>query len=404
MKTTNHMAYSDPRCISVFIMTGLLALCSLPSAAHGQVEGYGYFEPQYSGMYLDTAYCQSSHGKLRIDLASTEIKSVRFGADIIFLNYFGKTSWNLLEFLPGDIASSIPPEQLPMYQFSFRDTFYLDNAYVRLNIRRIAIMFGKQQISFGTGYFSNPTDVFNTKDALDPTYEQPGHNALRLEVYPVPRVSITALYSPIADNWNSSGKLGRIKIGLGHFDISAIGYQYQYTSTDFHTLQQSTEEHLTIGGDIVGEIFGLGVWGEGIYTLPESSNDNTCEFLAGSDYTFEGGFYAMFEYHHNSGAKSDHQDYDLNDWMRYITGESKTIARDQAYGLMQFPLTDYVTIGSMCLFSISDQSAVIIPLVNYNMFENVDLTLMFNVYTGDEGTAFSNKFGTGGFLRATVYF
>ena len=369
-----------------------------------QVELYGYFEPQYTTQYIDTTYYQSSYGKLRIDLKDTGIKNVRFGADIVYLNYFGKTTWNILEFLPAALTDSIPPEMLPLYQFSFRDTLYLDNAYVRLSIRRFALMIGKQQISFGTGYFSNPTDVFNSKDALDPTYEQPGHNAIRIEVYPMPRMSFTALYSPIASDWEYSGKLGRFKIGIGHFDISTIAYQYYHTSTDYFTFTQTTEQRTLLGGDIVGELLGLGVWGEGMYTLMENEDDNHYEFLIGGDYTFEGGFYTMFEYHHNSGAKGDHHEYDLNDWMRYITGESKTIARDQIYGLIQYPLTDFVTVGSMGIFSISDQSAAIIPMVNYSVFENVDVTFMCNVYTGTEEQTFSNALGIGGLLRATVYF
>lgn len=372
--------------------------------AYAQVDLYGYFEPEYAGLYLDTAYYQSSYGKLRLDLASSEVRNVRFGADIVYVNYSGKASWNLLEFLPEDITSSIPPEQQPYYQFSLRDTFYLDNAYARLSVRRLAITLGKQQISFGTGYFSNPTDLFNTKDAFDPTYEQPGHDALRLEIYPIPRVSITALYSPIADDWENSGKLGRIKVGVGHFDISTIGYQFQHTTTDYLTFQQTTRERLAVGGDIVGELLGLGIWGEGIYNILEDEEEEWYEFLAGSDYTFEGGLYAMIEFHHNSLSKSDYREYDLNDWMRYFAGETKTLARDQLYGLMQYPVTDYVTIGSMALFSISDKSAAIIPMVDYGIFENMDIALMFNLYTGEEGTTYHREFGYGGLVRACIYF
>ncbi len=389
------------------ISSFLLIICNLTfgiiNLSYGQVDLYGYFEPEYAGFALNSTYYQSSYGKLRLDLTSTAIKNVRFGADIIYLNYFGKTSWNFLEFLPEDIVSSIPPEQQPYYEFSLTDTFYLDNAYVRLSTHRVAIMVGKQQISFGTGYFSNPTDVFNMKDAFDPTYEQPGHNALRLEVYPIPRVSITAIYAPIADDWENSGKLGRIKVGLGHFDISLIGYQFQYRSTDYYTFQQTAQERVIIGGDIVGELLGFGVWGEGIYNIMES-DDNSHEFLTGFDYTFEGGLYIMLEYHHNSLGKTDPQNYDLNDWMRYFTGESKSLAQNQLYGLIQYSLTDFITIGSMGLFSVSDQSAAIIPMVNYSMFENVDITLMFNLCTGNESETFSNKLGAGGFARATVYF
>lgn len=371
--------------------------------AFAQVEVYGYFEPQYSGLYLDSVYYQSNYGKLRIDLHSTDVKNVRFGADVIYLTYFGKRNWNILEFLPDHVTDSIPPDMQPYYQFAFSDTFYLDNVYARLSMKRCAISVGKQQISFGTGYFSNPTDVFNKKDAVDPTYEQSGHNALRLDVYPAARVSLTILYTPLLEKWEDSGKLGRLKIGLGHFDVSAIGYQFYDTLTDFYTFQQFTQERILFGGDIVGELFGLGVWGEGIYNVMENEDDSY-EFLAGFDYTFEGGFYSMVEYHHNSLGRSDYREYDLNDWMRYVTGETKTLCQDQLYGLIQFPLADLVTLGSMAIFSINDQSAVIIPMITCSLFENVDITSMINLYTGGEGKTHSNAFGYGGFIRATVYF
>lgn len=406
MKTSYLKTQSPKYPFSSFVLLLLpfASLLLLFDLAYGQVDIYGYFEPQYTGFYLDTAFYQLNYNKLRIDLQSTATKNIRFGANLIYSLNFGKTTWNLLDLLPQDITSSIPPEQYPYYQFTFNDTMYLDNAYARINVRRLAVIVGKQQISFGTGYFSNPTDVLNTKDALDPTYEQPGHNAIRLEIYPVPRVNLTAIYTPIASDWGNSGKLGRIKIGLGHFDVSAIGYVFQHTSTDFYTFQQTTQERRMIGGDIVGELLGLGVWGEGIYNLMEDEDNNSYEFLAGGDYTFEDGFYTMLEYHHNSAGKTDYRDYDLNDWMHFITGETKTISRDQIYGLIQYPLTDFITIGSMAIFSISDQSAAIVPMVNYSMFENLDVALMLNLYTGEEGKTFSSKFGNGGFLRTNIYF
>lgn len=390
--------------ISLSFLVIWIFVLGILDLVYAQVEVYGYFEPQYAGLYLDTTYHQSNYGKVRVDLKSTAVKHVRFGADVIYIMYFGKKTWNVLDFLPEEIAATVPSQVRPYYQWTFQDTFYLDNAYARLSIRRFAVTVGKQQISFGTGYFSNPTDVFNTKDALDPTYEQPGHNAIRLEVYPIPRISVTAIYTPIAPDWEHSGKLGRIKVGVGHFDISALGYIFQHTSTNFYTFEQFTQERRMIGGDIVGELLGLGVWAEGMYTFMEYQDDNFYEFLAGADYTFEGGLYIMSEYHHNSRAQFDYQRYTLNDWMRYITGESKTLSRDQMYGLLQYPLMDFVTIGSMGIFSISDQTAAIIPMVNYSMFENVDLTLMLNLNIGEEGRMFSKNYGTGGFLRATVYF
>ena len=264
-------------------------------------------------------------------------------------------------------------------------------------------MVGKQQISLGTGYFSNPTDVFNVKDALDPTYEQPGHNAVRMDLFLGPRLSVMALYSPLEMDWQNSGKLMRIKAGLGHFDFSVTGYEMQHTSTDFHTFEITQQRRRLFGIDFVGELLGLGVWVEGAYNFMKQ-DDDFYEFILGIDYTFESGLYTLLEYHHNSPGKTDHTEYDLNDWMRYFVGETKTISQDQVYGFIQYPVADLIMIGGSTVFSISDQSIALVPMVYYSIFENVDLTLMLNLYVGEEGKIFSSSLGNGGFIRAQVYF
>lgn len=387
--------------IRASIIAAALLLGTAVSAQRADI--YGYFEPQYSGIYLEDAYYQFQSNKLRIDVKSAAIANTEFGADAIFLLYHGKTEWNVLDFLSETIAASVPPEMRPYYQITFSDTMYLDNVYARMSLGRLALTAGKQQVSLGTGYFANPTDIFNTKDAFDPTYEQPGHNGLRVDFQPFPRMNFMALYSPIAFDLENSGKLLRAKVGLGHFDLSLLGAETRHALTDFHTFTQTDERRRIIGGDIVGELLGVGVWAEGVYNFLESS-ENGYEILAGADYTFESGLYTMVEYHRNSLAGPDGEEYDLNDWMRFFTGETKTLARDQIYGLLQYPISDMLTIGSSFIVSVSDKSAALIPVIQYSLFQNIELTLMGNIYVGDQGTTYNSSLGNGGLLRAIVYF
>jgi hypothetical protein len=382
------------------VLSNLLAICIAPGQA---VDIFGYFEPEYTGIYQDNYY-QFLYNKLRIDLKSTAVKNTEFGANVIFLLYYGKTDWNVLDFLPDDIVATVPPEMQPFFQLTYRDTFYLDNAYARFRLNRFAITGGKQQISLGTGYFANPTDVFNLKDALDPTYEQPGHHSLRMDYLVMPRLNLMALFSPIDLDWETSGKLLRAKLGLGHFDFSILGLEMPYTLTNYYTFSVYEQTRRSLGGDIVGELFGLGVWAEGLYTFLEDDDDDFYEFLIGTDYTFESGLYAMLEYHHNSQAKSDHEHYNLNDWMRFFTGETRTISSDQVYGLVTYPMTDLLLLGGYVIFSASDYSAAIVPMVQFSLFENIDLLFLGNIYTGEEGTAYSSTLGDGFLLRASVYY
>jgi hypothetical protein len=368
-----------------------------------ELDIYGYFEPQYMGIYKNSNFYQTHTNKLRVDLKSNVIENIEFGADVIHLLYFGKKNWNILDFLPDRIQIVFPEEMYSSFQFTYQDSFFLDNAYVRLSSSRFALMVGKQQISLGTGYFSNPIDVFNIKNALDPTYEQSGHNAIRMDLFLSQRLSIMVIYSPLEMDWQNSGKLVRLKAGIGHFDVSITGNEIQHVSTDFYTFQTFQQRRRLLGLDFVGELIHCGIWGEGAYNFMEL-DDDFYEFIIGTDYTFESGLYTMLEYHHNSQAKSDYLEYDLNDWMHLFTGETKTISRNQVYGFIRYPLTDLTSIGGSIIVSVSDKSVAFVPTVNYSLFENVDLMLMGNFYIGNEGKTFSSLLGNSGFLRATVYF
>jgi hypothetical protein len=363
---------------------------------------FGYFEPQFILLYRNGESYQTSSDKLRVDL-QTSASNVKFGADLIYNLYFGKKSWNLLDFFSSEIREEIPPEMRSYFQVTFNDTLYLDNVYVRMSNSRIACTFGKQQISLGTGYFSNPVDVFNLKNAMDPTYEQTGHNGVRLDIMLQDRTSVMLLYSPIAGSWNASGKLLRFKIGLGRFDFIMTGYEFRDRLTDFYSLSVISEKRRLAGLEFVGELFGMGVWGEGAYNFMETSDD-FYEFLLGTDYTFESGLYLLLEYHRNKRGKTRYEDYNINDWLRFYLGESKTICRDQVYSMVSYPLTDLLNLQLLSIISINDGSLALVPIIDYNIFENVDINIMGNIYTGSEGKVYNSKLGNGLVIRARVYF
>ena len=385
----------------IFIVV-VLGFTIIPIANAGELDVFGYFEPQFVFLYQNGNSYQMNSDKLRIDLQSSA-SNVEFGADVIYNLYFGKKSWNILDFLPSEIVAEVPLEMRSYFRYTFNDTLYLDNVYVRMSNSRIACTFGKQQISLGTGYFSNPVDVFNLKDAMDPTYEQTGHNGVRLDIMLLNRTSIMFLYSPIESDWNNSGKLFRLKVGLGHFDFVLTGYEFRDKSTDFYSASVTNERRRLTGCEFVGEIFGLGVWGEGAYNLMEISDD-FYEFLLGSDYTFETGLYVLFEYHRNERGETRYEDYNINDWLRFYLGESKTINQDQIYALISYPVTDLINLQLMSIVSVSDGSAAVVPVVDYNIFENVDLNVMGNIYMGSEGKVYNSKLGNGVVIRARAYF
>ncbi len=373
------------------------------------VDVFGYYEPQYTGAWAAETCRHLMTNRLRVDIKSTVVENVEVGADFVGLLYHGTKVWNLLDFVPDALADSVPVMLRPLYVLPFADRLYLGDVYARLSFGRVAVTAGKQQLSFGTGYFANPTDIFNTKDAFDPTYEQPGHNALRIDAQPWSRVSVTGLLAPGSD-WPSSTKLVRAKAGFGRFDLSVLGAEFEHTTTDFDSIDSATswflqtaDQRRMVGADIVGQVWEIGLWAEGGYFMP-GQGEEYYEMIAGIDHTLDNGLYLMAEYHRNTQARAGWGEYRLNDWLRSMFGETRTLVRDQAYGLARYQLIDLLGIGLMGIASINDGSFALVPTVDWNLFENVDLTLMANVLIGDEGKAYGSTLGSGGFLRCRVWF
>jgi len=383
----------------------------------------GYYEPQFVGMSVKDNYFQMASNKLRVDLNADLSDKVSFGANFDYITYHGKTEWDVLDYLPESVSSVVSPTQLQFYKLRFGDLaqmvgpfpvarpdrIFLDNAYVHLSFKRFDLTIGRQQISMGTGYAWNPTDVFNTKDLLDPTYEQPGHNAIRADIPFSSMGSLVAYYAP-GEEWKDSGKMIKFKSRIGHFDYSLLVIEKYWTFTDYLTFTPLVHKRQVFGGDFAGELFGLGVWGELGYNklTPieqyKEKVDDYWEMVFGLDYTLDSGTYIMAEFYRNTSGKTDWREYNLNDWMRLLAQESRALGRDQLYSVIQHPLTDLMNIGCMSIFSISDKSLALVPTVSYSLFQDVELTLFGNFNLGKEGRTFGENMGQGGIVRLRVYF
>ncbi len=387
----------------------IFSFCFSPLAAQLELDLFGYFESQISGAKIRGNFYQLYTNKLRVDLKSALSDNITFAANFDYITYHGKTEWNILEFLSPSITSSIPTSMQPFYVLNFSNRNFLDNAYIKFSSEYFDLTVGKQQISLGTGYVWNPTDVFNIKDLLDPTYEQPGHNAIRLDVPLGTIYTFTALYSP-DDTWKESGKLVQFKGRISHFDYAFIVIEKAWRFHDytrFNLLEMNflelPEKRQLFGGNTAGELLGLGVWVEYAYNKMELSKD-FYELVIGTDYTFDFQTYVMVEYYRNTLGKTDYEQYTINDWMRLFAQEQKAVSRDQVYAFVQHPVTDLMNLGISSVYSISDNSIALIPTLNYSLSDNVDVFAYLNFNFGKEGKVFARSMSDGGLLRVRVYF
>ena len=393
-----------------WISAWLCMLFSLsPLIAQDGVEIFGYFESQIMGTKLNNDFIQLYSNKLRLDLKSNISKNITFAANFNYITYHGKTNWNILDFLPADAVAEVPPGMEAFYVLPFENRHFLDNAYIKLSFKQFDLTVGKQQISLGTGYVWNPLDVFNIKDVLDPTYEQPGHNAIRLDVTLGSIYTVTTLFSP-EDNWENSAKLLQFKGRISHFDFSLNAIEktwcfHDYKQFDFESMNflEMPERRRLLGASTAGELFGLGVWAEYAYNWMKISED-FYELVVGTDYTFDFQTYLMIEYYRNTLGKTDYTQYNLNDWMRLLATEQKAISRDQVYLFIQHPATDLLNIGLSTIYGLSDNSFALVPTLNYSLSDNVEIFAYLNLNFGSEGKVYSRKMGNGGLIRVRVYF
>lgn len=385
----------------ILIIFFMISILTLPIYAQ-KTELFGYFEPQLMGLKVKNEFLQLSSNKIRIDLKTDFSDKASFGTNFDYITYHGKVIFQILDFLPSSITETVPDSLRYLYTLPFEDRNFLDNAFLRISFRHADVTIGKQQISLGTGFAWNPLDVFNIKDIIDPTYEQPGYNAVRLDIPIGLKYKMMMIYST-EDNWSRSAKLIQFKGRFGHFDYSIIAIDRNWIFNDYYAFQPIIQKRNLFGGDFAGEIFGVGVWGEIAYNKMKITK-NYWESVFGIDYTFNSGTYIMGEYYRNTSGKDDYKKYDLNDWIRYIFAETKTISQDQFYFYADHPTTDLLKTGCSIIFNLNDESIAVVPSIVYNIFENVDLTFFGNFYFGRSGTTYASNMGNGGIARARVYF
>ena len=364
-------------------------LLLLPFTIFAQSSFFGYYEGEFDQLKFANQTYNYGYNKIRLDLEARPDDAITVGANINIQKYFYNISWNLLDFLPENIWQPVFGTEAE-FPIALLDTFYLDNVYLKAGFKHFDLTVGKQQISLGTGYAWNPTDIFNTKQLLDPTYEQAGVNAVRTEIPLKGRTGLDVILSPGKD-WNESVKMLQLKTGLGGFDMQGTIGQYAWERTQFNPTTFLIDEQSNLrtlyGGSIVGELAGAGIWIEGAWNKMENMDDFT-EVVIGTDYTFENGLYIIMEYLRNENGVSSQENLDINNYLQYFNGETHSLMQDYLFGFLSYPINDFIQFGLLGFGNLNDKSAALNPQISWNLFQDVDLTMMYNHFIGNENSEF----------------
>ena len=353
-----------------------------PILAFGQMEFFGYYETEYDHLQLKGTNYNFGYNKLRLDLESRSNESIMIAANINFRLYHGKTDWNLFDFIPMDTVE-VDGEQITSITESLLDEIYLNNIYLRSSFSLFDFTIGKQPISLGTGYAWNPLDIFNRKDLIDPTYELPGINALRMEIPIVDRTALDAIITPDS-TWEMSSKMIQLKSGLGSFDYSLnAAYQYHLIpsgKSDF------TYDQIYFGGNsFAGEFGEFGLWGETLWSL--DADNNFGEVVLGVDHTLNNGIYLMAEYFHNSlGSEKDNLRFEH--FMHYYNGETHSLMQNYIFAMGMYNVTAYISSSLLAFGNLDDQSFILAPQIEWDAFEDVTASILMSQSFGDDDTEF----------------
>ena len=389
-----------------FLLYSLILLTT--TVLSQELQFSGYFENQFFPQRLNKEWIFQDYNKLRLDLSAEISENVTFNGDYIYRIYHGATTFSALDFLPDHLVAqyqqtmNLPQTILnPLFEFKQEDKNFLDNAYVSIYSKKVNVRIGKQQLPWGSGYSWNPTDIFNEKNPLDPTYEKVGVNAFKIEIPFMSEGMLTGIIC-VEDQWKTSTKGFKLKQHLSGFDLSFSFVEKHQTSLNYYSLQPFSERRRLFGGDFSGQLFGLGIWGEGAFNHMELS-ENFGQYLFGSDYTFENGFYLTGEYYHNGLGKTKKENYTFNDWMRLMGSQGENLGQNYIFAGGSYPITELWNWSNFLLFNFNDKSGLIFPWFSYSLNDNTEILLVGYLPFGPAKSEFG-EFGAGGFARIRVYF
>ena len=359
-----------------------LIIFLIPVIVFAQVDIFGYYESEYDHLQLTNKSYSFGYNKLRIDLESRPSDQVIIVGNINFQLPYGKTEWDFFDFIPVDTVE-FDGEEITSFPKSFINEVYLDNIYLRTSFSKFDLTIGRQPLSLGVGYAWNPLDIFNRKDLIDPTYEQAGINALRMEISVMDGGTLDIIIEPDS-TWDMSSNLIQLKSSLGSFDFSLNGGNQYHLIPDGHS--GYAYDHVFFGGgSIVGELWEFGLWGETLWSL--DADNNFGEIVFGIDHTFYNGFYLMAEYFHNSlGAEKNEVTFD--NYLFNFNGEIHSLMQNYIFAMGMYNFTNYISSSLLVFGNLDDQSFILAPQLNWDAFEDVTLGAWVSQSFGENDSEF----------------
>jgi hypothetical protein len=370
---------------------------STAAAARSRITGY--LEHQFSASRSRGWWTQLDYDRLRADLVARAGRGVRLEAAAVWQLYRGDTRIPLRSQLPAALGPLVDTATVVL-----EDRHFVNHAYLVLSPGGVEITAGKQYLTWGAAWVFNPTELFRPKDLFEPTYEREGVGALSARV-PLGALSdVLVAYVPDGP-FRTSGKVARARHHVAGFDVSALAAAvYEQPAATPGAVEAhragALPRRLVLGGDISGEVLGLGVWAEG--TWNDFAGDRWAEATLGGNYTLPDRTLLLVEgYFNGRGGWGD--PYPAAAWLARLGGERRSLGRFVVFASAGRPFGELWRVSLGALVNPGDGSGALVPSVSHEFAENVELIANGLVSIGADGTEYGRG-GVGGFVRARVYF
>ncbi len=422
------------------LFRSLVCLASTPAIG---AELSGELESTFRAFGVaDTTFVQQgarARAYLRQDLGGRA--RVELGVDAA--TYSGKTSIRLFDLLPERYEAAVdslallifggdPRAQgvLPIFwtaadaagQLPTFDSIRLDRALIVWPGPGFTAEVGRQPLAWGAGYAWNPTNVFDRKSLLEPSLVPRGLDAIR--VRGGSRVRLEAIVRA-DDTPEESGAALRASTSVRGWDLSAIVARQRWRRMDWERWMEPEKDdpppvaeweaespylvvfneevtRITFGGDLHGELWGVGCWVEAAWNRLDRGRD-FLDLSTGADHLFDWQTYLLAEYHFEGEGRRDPGDYSLNDWMKTLTGERAGMGRHYGFVALNHPIGELSEISLLSFANLSDRSVWLEAQLERSLADDLILTAAADLPFGEEEDELG-RFGPGGFLRLMVYF
>jgi len=383
---------------NVFLL--LLLLLASTVRAENPISIYGYYKnfsvaivppdiKELSSLYANDSPLGLVNNRLRLNLSarlsqffsctlaydlSTRIQDSSFFEQQLFI-----TEINPYQYRVTDINSLVYPSNTEKIK-SFGLFQNLDRFFLTIKTGWADLDIGRQAIAWGSARVMNPTDVVApfTFEELD-TEDRIGVDAARLRI--------------------PMGFMGEFDTGIifgKDFKLNKSAWylrnKFYIAKTDISLLLVDFQENLLAGIDLARSIGGAGGWCEaacvianGFQRLRNDQPTNYVRATIGADYNFSGKTYGFIEYHFSSAGAAKPELYlDIFNNSTISHGGIYLMGRHYLIPGVTYQITPLIIVTGQALINLWDKSLFAAPQIEYNISENIYLSVGFFLSHGSQ--------------------